>query len=92
MTRSFIIAPLCFFNGLYIVGAKSTLKNDIPDLSGTWTQEPSDGKLNKSAASIRLVISHADPEIKITKTTPANAGETRTLTYYSDGRGRGKRN
>ena len=65
-----------------------------PDLSGTWALDRSksdfgvfwDRPLAKTDAT--LVVSHKEPELKVTRTLRLNGREeTKELVYYTDGRG-----
>jgi hypothetical protein len=65
-----------------------------PDLSGTWELDRSKSDFGLfrdrpvSKADSTLLISHQDPELKITRTLKLNGQqETKEFTYYTDGRG-----
>lgn len=65
-----------------------------PDLSGTWVLDrtaTARGKSNSGGpddAQVTLLISHREPEIKITRKTVSGGREwTREVVYYGDGRG-----
>jgi len=63
-----------------------------PDLSGTWTLDRAASEFG-GARSIwkndtTLVITHRDPELRVTRTLTLGDGrqETKELVYYTDGR------
>lgn len=69
-------------------------KDAKPDFSGTWAFDRSKsslGPLERSPvanAEIMLVITHKEPELKITRKVNLNGNATsQEFTYYSDGRG-----
>lgn len=78
-----------------VSGAESRKESQkqSPNLSGTWKRDNSKGKpsydtLSKHKMNLTLVISHAEPEIKITyKLSWADQERVRERTYYTDGRG-----
>jgi hypothetical protein len=63
------------------------------DLSGTWRLDKSKGNYVKYSglkpdADLILIISHVEPEIKVTrKSIWGGQEQTQEMTYYSDGRG-----
>lgn len=60
-----------------------------PDFSGTWVVDLKKSRPSSWKTQVRLVVSHGEPEIKVTRTFVASDGVTRTvdLVYYTDGRG-----
>ena len=64
-----------------------------PDFSGNWVLDHSKSSLGPfdrmlANAEVTLVISHKDPELKISRKASVNGREqSQILTYYSDGRG-----
>jgi hypothetical protein len=65
-----------------------------PDLSGVWVLDLKQSKWEGELASrrpripVRLVIRHAEPEVRMTRTAFTDYGErTVELTYYADKRG-----
>lgn len=78
-------------------GAGKKEKKDAkprPDLSGVWLLDLKKSKWEGEHGAgpprftVRLVIRHAEPEVKITRTVFADTGErTVELTYYADKRG-----
>jgi hypothetical protein len=68
-------------------------KKGPPDLSGTWRLDKSKGNYVKYGGlkpetDLILIISHADPEIKVTrKSIWEGQQRIQEMTYYSDGRG-----
>ncbi|HKC64903.1 MAG TPA: hypothetical protein VKB86_14770 [Pyrinomonadaceae bacterium] len=68
-------------------------KQSRPDLSGTWKLDKSKGNYVaysglKPDAELILVISHNEPEIKVTRKSVWQGQErVQEWTYYSDGRG-----
>jgi hypothetical protein len=73
-------------------GGKTDKLKARPDLSGTWELDQAQTKprSSKAAASNRLtlLISHREPEIRMTRRSNAGGRErTREAVYYTDGRG-----
>jgi hypothetical protein len=72
---------------------ESSLQKRPPDLSGTWKLDKSKGNYVKYSglkpdADFILIVSHAEPEIKVTrKSIWGGQEQTQEMTYYSDGRG-----
>lgn len=72
---------------------KDSPKSQTPNLSGTWKLERSKGNYASYAQlrkqdDLTLLISHADPEIRVISKLLKNGNEnTLELTYYTDGRG-----
>lgn len=64
-----------------------------PDLSGVWTLDKSQGNFRKVNAAlaeggITLIVSHQEPEIKITRKFILDGKErVQELSYYTDNRG-----
>ena len=64
-----------------------------PDFSGNWVLDHSKSSLGPlermlANAEVTLVITHKEPELKISRKASANGREqAQILTYYSDGRG-----
>lgn len=70
---------------------KKSSAQSRPDLTGIWERNPSKSKNSYGplgTAVVRLVISHKDPELKITRQNDFKGQETITDSiYYTDGRG-----
>ncbi len=75
-------------------GEKAQGGKSRPDLSGTWVLDKSKsdfGPFDSSPvtkADVTLVISHREPEFRVTRRTSLNGRtETQELAYYTDERG-----
>jgi hypothetical protein len=70
---------------------KKSAPQTRPDLTGTWERNLSKSKRGNRAvgtAVVRLIISHNDPELKVTRQSDSIGKETITdSVYYTDGRG-----
>ena len=67
-------------------------KGDKPDLSGTWvwdkTRSNAEAVKRYGERGITLVVSHHDPELRVTRKTGTGDGERlHEAVYYTDGRG-----
>jgi len=73
--------------------SKSKASAARPDFSGNWVLDHSRSSLGAlermlANAEITLVITHKEPELKISRKASVNGREqAQILTYYSDGRG-----
>ena len=71
---------------------KKSVNQTGPDLSGTWVLDRVKSKIDerefRKNGSITLIVSHHEPEIKVTRKLTLNGRQqTQELVYYSDGRG-----
>ncbi len=78
--------------GAMAQGTKTDKQRAKPDLNGTWELDQSQTKpqSSKMPSSYRLtiLISHREPEIKMTRRSISGGRErTREAIYYADGRG-----
>lgn len=70
---------------------KNSAAQSRPDLTGTWERNLSKSKRGNRAVGagvVRLIISHKEPELKVTRHSDFKGKETITdSVYYTDGRG-----
>lgn len=70
---------------------KKSAAQTSPDLTGTWERNLSRSKRGNrgvGTAVVRLIISHKEPELKVTRQSDSIGKETITNSvYYTDGRG-----
>ncbi|HEX5708464.1 MAG TPA: hypothetical protein VFX96_14270 [Pyrinomonadaceae bacterium] len=87
-----LCATLCAARGQTAGEKKEGRRKSRPDLTGTWLPDPTgDANIQDrpgGSKTLRLVIRHAEPEIKISRVNERDGAETaRESVYYTDGRG-----
>lgn len=86
-----VLASAIFYSGQHV--RSQSQNKGLPDLSGNWKLDKSKGNYVKNSglkpdSDILLVISHAEPELKVIRKSIWGGQErTQENTYYSDGRG-----
>lgn len=97
LMKVWLLSVLLLLVSVTLVAAQGERRKDgknHPDLTGTWVLDKSKsdfGPFQSSPvvkADVTLVISHREPELKITRRASLNGrSETQELAYYTDERG-----
>src|SRR6185503_16317308 len=85
--KQFIAIQCLLLTVLLSLSLGNTQKKAPPDLSGTWTLNPSKSNLGSEITDYVLTIVHNEPEIRFSKKFKRGKREISEETvYYTDGR------